>query len=95
MNSNKNNVGINLWKVGSFWILLFIFIIGGIDVLANSKSFLFFLAEIISVEFLIVVLGAFILKSSNMISEKGFIKYMSMALKIQSNLFKIFKDKDN
>lgn len=88
--SIKDNKAVKLWVMGSFWALLFIIILGGISTIANDMSLWKFIAFITSVEVLMLIVGGFILKTTDSLSEQAFLKLMSIAFRSQINIFKLF-----
>lgn len=88
--SIKDNKSVKLWVMGSFWALLFILILGGISTVANPMSLWKFIAFITSVEVLMLIVGGFILKTIDSLSEQAFLKLMSIAFRSQINILKIF-----
>lgn len=81
-----------LWASGSFFLLLFVVILGLVTLSANIiKSFWTFLAIITSVEIILLLVSAVILKIQGELSEQGFLKLISMAFKNQLSFLEIFK----
>lgn len=87
---NDNNA-FKLWKMGSFWILLFLILSGVVGILAKIIAFWTFLAAITAIEIILIIVGGFTLKSMDSLSESGFIKLISIATKNQLSFLKIFR----
>lgn len=87
--SINNNKAFKLLAAGSFWILLFIIVIGSIAVIANNIPLITLAVILIFVCIFIIVIGAFVLKSTDSLSEDGFLKLISIVCENQIKVLKI------
>lgn len=83
---------LKLWVMGSFWIFAFSFISAVVIYIWSSQSDWWrFLLAIAAIEGLLVLLGAFILRSLGDLSEANFLKLIGYAFKYQFKFFRLSK----
>lgn len=81
---HNNDPTIKLWAMGSFFVLVFVLVAGVIFVFALSRvAWWKFVFAVFSVEAIILIVGAFSLRATCEISERGFLKLIKLALKYQ------------
>ena len=82
------NQTFKLWKFGSFFILLFLIIFLVVFTFVLSKiSILYFILSLVGIQVLFVIISITILRSINLLSEKGFVELTKFVL---LNEFKLF-----
>lgn len=93
LNRIKDNKPFISWAVGSFWLIVLIVVVALVMVVMSfSSSWYYFLIAVFTIEVLLLVVGALILKSSGDISEAGFLDLLKMALRFQLGMAKTAKD---
>lgn len=88
--SISNNKAFQIWSTRIFWIVTFLIIISSITVIAKSISLSTFIVILAFTYIFFVVIGAFILKSTNSLSEERFLKLIAIVCVNQINVLKIF-----
>ncbi len=84
----RESKAMKLWKIGSFWLLVFTVVVGAVLLLATQiASWWQLLIAIVGVEITMLIVGALTLRSIGDLSEKGFLKLVEMALQQQFNFF--------
>ncbi len=82
---------VKYWSIGSFYVLLFLTIVGSVYFLVtNIASFWKFIISIVAIETLFLIIGVFILRSTGLLSEVNFFKVIKLALE---NQFRIIRSK--
>ena len=84
----ENNKWIKLWSIGAFFILLGVIVFSGISMIAYNFDLLKFFSIILPSEFIFLVVGALILKTTGDLSENGFIKLKELVFKYQFKFYK-------
>jgi hypothetical protein len=88
------NQTFKLWKVGSFFILLFLIIFLVVYTFVLSKLSLFsFILSIVGIQVLFVIISITILRSINLLSEKSFVELTKFVLLHEFKLFVSSKNK--
>lgn len=92
--SFQDNKLVKLWSIGSFFLLAFGFIITGLTIVSNviSSSWLILLVFIFAEVFLLII-GAFVIRTTGDLTEASFLKLINMALNQQFGFLRRFNQK--
>ncbi len=92
----KNKI-LKLWGVGSFWLVTFLIVFGGIAVLSCNLKWYALLLVLCFGQVALTVIGALILRTIDGLSEQNFIKLVQLAFQYQFKFTKAFSkvNKDN
>jgi hypothetical protein len=86
---------LNLWIVGSFFLLLFGVVIAAVVIIVHLKlPWYIFIACLFFVEGVILIIGAFCLRTVGDLSEQSFLKLIVLALRFQFKGFKAAGSED-
>lgn len=89
----QNKAG-KLWSIGSFWLLLFLIIVGVLVLLFSSNfSWWQIILLIIFTETILLIIGAFSLRTLGDLSEQNFLKLIKISLSHQFSNLKYFTKK--
>lgn len=91
----SGNKSFKLWSIGSFFVFLFVFVIGGITLTAKIlSSFWILLISLVFCEIILVIIGGFVLRVTGDLSEVGLLKIFTIAFKNQFAFLKTANKKD-
>lgn len=92
----RENKAVRLWAVGSFWLFAFSLVLVGLLVVFTKLGFWTGLALIGALEATFILIGAFVLRSSGDVTEKGLIQLMGLATKFQlKSIAQVFKGRSD
>jgi hypothetical protein len=88
----RENKLLKLWGVGSFWLFV-LFSIAALVLFIQSYNLAWwrFALVIAAIEVVLVLIGAFTLRTVGDLSEKNFLELMRMAFKYQFGFFRLYK----
>tara|TARA_R110002072_G_scaffold302996_1_gene490931 strand:+ start:49258 stop:50535 length:1278 start_codon:yes stop_codon:yes gene_type:complete len=88
----RESKAVKLWQIGAFFLLAFCVVFGAVFLLLQSFNLWWqVLLGLVGVEVLLLIIGAFTLRSVGDLSEKGFLDLIGIAFQQQFRVFNLLK----
>lgn len=84
-----DNKLVKLWSFGSFFLLTFLIISGAVLVFITHVNWWASIISFSTIEVLLLIVGAFVLRTIDDLSETGFLELVRMAFEFQFNVFSL------
>jgi tetratricopeptide (TPR) repeat protein len=92
----QENKLLKLWGVGSFWLLALVMVVAIVLFIQSyNLTWWRFALIITAIEVILILIGAFTLRTIGDLSEENFLKLIGMAFKYQFGFFRLFKKRGN
>jgi hypothetical protein len=83
----RENKAFQTWAIGSFWLFVLVIIVAVVLIVFTKFSFWIGIGLVIVMEAIFIIIGAFILRTTGDLTEKGLVRLVRLAFKFQFKFF--------